>query len=301
MKVIVIGSKGFIGSNLFQYFTEKQYDVYGADVVVDYSETGRYFLVDATNSDFHEIFQKETFDFCVNCSGAASVPDSLIHPFRDFSLNTHNVFKLLDAIRQDQPECKFLNISSAAVYGNPLSLPVKESDEVLPVSPYGLHKAMSEQICREFYDVFNIPTLSLRVFSAYGEGLKKQLFWDLYHKAVNQEEKAIGLFGSGRESRDFIYIKDLVRLIELLALNAEFNGTALNAASGREVFIDDAVKIFYGFFEKPVPYQFTGKMREGDPVNWVADISKLKKLGFKPEFSLEEGLKNYFEWIKTTA
>lgn len=301
MKIIVIGSKGFIGSNLLKYFTEKQYNVYGADVVVDYSETGRYFLVDATNADFHEIFQKEAFDLCVNCSGAASVPDSLQNPYRDFSLNTYNVFKLLDAIRLYQPTCKFLNISSAAVYGNPKSLPIKESDPVLPVSPYGLHKGMSEQICREFYEIFNIPTLSVRVFSAYGEGLKKQLFWDLYQKARNQNSKTIELYGSGRESRDFIYIKDLVRLIELLAHKADFYGTVLNAASGSEVFIDEAVNVFYGFFEKPVSYQFTGKIREGDPVNWVADVGKIKMLGFSPQFSLEKGLKNYLKWVKTTA
>ena len=181
MNILVIGSKGFIGSHMLQYFKEKEHMVFGCDVVVDYTQEN-YFLIDAVNANFKEIFDSNTFDVCINCSGAASVPDSIIHPMRDFELNVNNVFKLLDAIRKQQPSCKFINLSSAAVYGNPAVLPVKEDAALLPVSPYGLHKQMAESVLREFYTQFNISTLSLRIFSVYGPGLQKQLFWDLYRK-----------------------------------------------------------------------------------------------------------------------
>ena len=98
-------------------------------------------------------------------------------------LNVSNVFKQLDAIRKFQPGCKYINLSSAAVYGNPESLPISEDHHLDPISPYGNHKKMAEEVCADFYTNYRIPTCSLRIFSAYGAGLQKQLFWDLgYHK-----------------------------------------------------------------------------------------------------------------------
>ena len=264
--------------------------------MVDYANTGNYFVIDATNSDYREVFERENYDICINCAGAASVPDSLLHPHRDYSLNAINVFKLLDSIRLTQPNCKFINLSSAAVYGNPGELPIKENQRATPVSPYGYHKLMSEQICKEFYQFFGIATCSLRIFSAYGKGLRKQLFWDLYQKAKTRT--SITLFGSGLESRDFIYIDDLVQAIRVLATQGDFKGQAINVANGEEVFIKDGVAAFYSLFDYEVRYDFSGQQREGDPNNWVADVSILTKLGYKREFSLMAGLTKYYQWIK---
>src|SRR5687767_6850549 len=147
MKILIVGSKGFIGEHAYKFFSaQNQYETWGCDVVVDYNAP-RYFLLDSTNSDFSELFEAVVFDVCINCSGAASVPDSLKFPLRDFTLNTFNVIKMLDAIRKYRPTCKFVNLSSAAVYGNPSSLPVGENSLPMPVSPYGLHKLQAEQLC----------------------------------------------------------------------------------------------------------------------------------------------------------
>lgn len=296
MKIVVIGSKGFIGNNLFDYLLSREHIVYGADVVVDYTNHGEYFLLDASNANFHTIFESIDFDVCINCSGAASVPDSLTNPLRDYYLNTVNVFKILDAIKKFQPNCKFINLSSAAVYGNPKSLPVKENFELNMVSPYGTHKFQAEQICNEFYEYFGLKTCSLRIFSAYGEGLKKQLFWDLYKKAITG--LPLTLFGTGNESRDFIYIKDLVRCIELSMVNSDFKADIINIANGEEVFIKDAVNIFLKFFSRKIEYSFTGHERHGDPNNWVADIARLKEMGYASAYKIEEGLENYYNWIQ---
>lgn len=294
IKVLIFGSKGFIGSHLNSYLLNKGYIVYGADVVVDYTSKN-YFLVDATNADFHNIFQNYEFDICINCSGAASVPDSIENPSRDFELNSHNVFRMLTAIKEYNSGCKFLNLSSAAVYGNPESLPVKEKSKPNPVSPYGYHKLYSEKICEEFYKFFDVPTCSLRIFSAYGEGLKKQLFWDLNKKT--KENDVITLFGTGKETRDFIYIKDLVFLIELVCKKASFKGEAINAANGSEVSIEKVVKTFYQNYSIKVDYSFGGDPRKGDPSKWVADISKIREMGYHQQYSLEKGLKNYYLWL----
>jgi dTDP-glucose 4,6-dehydratase/UDP-glucose 4-epimerase len=295
MKIVIIGSKGFIGQNLFAFLTSQGYSVFGADVLVDYTKHGEYFLLDASNADFHSIFEKIEFDVCINCSGAASVPDSLKNPIRDYYLNTVNVFKILDAIKKYQPLCKFINLSSAAVYGNPQSLPIKEEFEVNLISPYGIHKSQSEQICKEFHDYFGIKTCSLRIFSAYGEGLQKQIFWDLFHKA--NTGLPFTLFGTGNESRDFIYIKDLVKCIELSILHSNFEADIVNIANGEEIFIKDAVNIFFSFFNKKIEYSFTGNERQGDPNNWLADITKLKKMGYVSNYKINHGLENYYNWI----
>src|SRR6476620_7395882 len=139
MKILVIGSKGFIGLNVYDFLKKNNYEVLGCDVVTDYTDKN-YFQIDATNSDFHHIFEKKNIGVYINCSGAASVPLSLEFPLKDFSLNTLNVFKILEAIRTYRPKCKFINLSSAAVYGNPDSLPIKEEAVLKPLSPYGIHK-----------------------------------------------------------------------------------------------------------------------------------------------------------------
>ncbi len=295
-KLLVVGSKGFIGSHAVKYLKNIGYQVWGSDVVVDYTDNN-YFLIDATTSDFHAIFQAQQVHVCINCSGAASVPDSLQNPLRDHHLNTINVFKLLDAIRMYQPSCKFINLSSAAIYGNPVSLPVKETASLKPLSPYGWHKLYAEQICQEFHHFYGLRTCSLRIFSAYGNGLKKQLFWDLYQKALGGAP--FTLFGTGRESRDFIHVADLVRVLDLVIQQNSFGGGAINVANGREVTIQEVVSLFYSFWPEHVSYTFSGEERKGDPNNWMADISTLQSMGYIPQVSLEIGLKNYYEWARS--
>jgi len=295
MKILIIGSMGFIGQHLFRYFSEKGNEVWGADVVYDYINKDRFFLIDASNSDYNSVFQSSEYNLCVNCSGAANVPESLKNPLHDYSLNTINVFSILEAIRRFQPGCKFINLSSAAVYGNPKHLPVKEDSIPDPLSPYGFHKLQAEQICKEFYDFYNINTCSLRIFSVYGPGLKKQLFWDLYSKA--KSGVPFSLFGTGNESRDYIYILDLVRVIEMIAQHSAFNADIINVANGVEILIKDVVSIFFGLFDHEIRYSFSGETREGDPVNWMADITKLVSYGYQPAFTIERGLENYYKWV----
>jgi len=294
MKVLIIGSEGFIGKHLHRYMKDQGHEVWGADVVTRYADQENYFLVDASNSDFTSVFRQSQYDLCVNCSGAASVPESLKNPIRDYFLNTVNVFKLLDAIRNEQSSCRFINLSSAAVYGNPDQLPVSEAAIPNPLSPYGIHKLQSEQICREFYEFHKIPTCSLRIFSVYGPGLQKQLFWDLMKKARSGE--AFSLFGTGRESRDFIFVTDLVRVIELVNEHSAFEADVINVGNGEEVFIQDAVSVFFSFFDEDISYNFSGDSRKGDPVNWKADISKLRSYGYQAAVDMPGGLEAFYNF-----
>ena len=295
MNLLIIGSKGFIGRNIVEYFHNTGRNVTECDVLVDYNNPD-YFQVDASNADYREVILSSEYDVCINCSGAASVPDSFHHNYRDFSMNVANVYKLLNAIKEFQPSCKFINLGSAAVYGNPNKIPICETEPTKPISPYGIHKKQAEEINEEFHKFFNIPTISLRIFSAYGEGLKKQLFWDLYQKSL--KSNAMELFGTGNESRDFIHIYDLARAIEFIANNALFNGQTINVANGEEVKIGDVCRTFLNITGYMGSLSFDGNVREGDPTNWKADISLLQQLGYSKTVNMEEGLNRYYQWIR---
>lgn len=294
MNILIIGSKGFIGSHCVTYFT-KLHTVWQCDVVTDYI-TKPYYLVDASNADYKEVFQSQNFHVCINCSGAASVPDSIVNPQRDFMLNTVNVSKQLEAIRKYNPDCKYINLSSAAVYGNPQYLPIDELHPLQPISPYGVHKQMAETLCQSYYDSYGINTCSVRIFSAFGKGLQKQLFWDLYQKA--KQDETISLFGTGTETRDFIHVNDVMLALNLIINKADFNHSIFNIASGKQVSIKEVAETFYKQLERSISIQFKGKNRSGDPLHWVANITQLERLGFQVETTVEEGLKQQVAWLE---
>lgn len=294
MKILIIGSRGFIGSHCVEYFSRTN-EIWQCDVVKDYI-CDNYFQLNATDTDYTTVFESQQFDVCINCSGAANVPDSLEDPEHDFVLNTLNVFKQLDAIRKLNPKCKYINLSSAAVYGNPQYLPIDENHPLNPISPYGIHKKMAEEICKEFHENFGIATCSLRIFSAYGNGLKKQLFWDLYKKSNLTIQ--VRLFGTGHESRDFIHIKDIVVAINKVMQYSNFKNDIVNIASSKEISIKNVTSIFFQYYKTGTQVVFEGNSRLGDPVNWVADIKKLRGMNFEQSMTIEEGLKEYAQWLK---
>lgn len=294
-KILIIGINGFIGKHCADHFSKiDSYEVWGCDIIPESRD--HYFYINPKLPDFDKIFKSINFDVCINCSGAANVSLSLEKPLQDFELNTYNVFRILEAIRLFVPNCKFLNLSSAAVYGNPEKMPIKESATVAPVSPYGYHKLMAELICREFHQFWDIPTLSLRIFSAYGPGLKKQIFWDLSQKLKSKPQN-IELYGTGKETRDFIYIDDLVTLISIIVVKASFDGSVLNAANGKQVSIKEISDKMGKMISSDTIINFCGTNRKGDPINWEADIKEIKYLGYAPSVNIDEGINKFIKWL----
>jgi len=295
MKVLIIGARGFIGAGLATYLEALGYSVWSADVAVDV-ESEKYIRIIDPSTDFQEIFRNFEFDVCVNCAGAASVPASLADPVKDHTLNVSLVISILDAIRANQIECKFIQLSSAAVYGNPENLPIRELNATSPISPYGVHKLHAEDICKYYFNLFGVKSTVARIFSAYGIGLQKQLFWDVYQR-VKQNERLV-FFGTGDETRDFINVHDVCRSIEILIRNSPFQCDVFNCANGQEVTIRHAISLLLDQLRVGIDIKFTGEVREGDPNFWEADISKIANLGYLPSVSLEEGLKSYVKWLR---
>jgi dTDP-glucose 4,6-dehydratase/UDP-glucose 4-epimerase len=296
--VFILGSEGFIGSNLVKHFSDAGYDVAGCDLFETSFYGGyQYYKVTRLSPEWEEIFSPAGFDFCINAAGSGSVPYSMTHPVSDFEANTLDTIRILDVIRRLDPGCRYIHLSSAAVYGNPKKLPVNENDALSPLSPYGFHKLMAEQVCKEYYEVYNIGTAIVRPFSVYGEGLRKQLLWDVCSKL--KKEKAIRLFGTGNESRDFLHVKDLAVLLQVIAEQSAFKADVYNAASGIESSLHSIARLFEEHYNGSGKITFSGEARPGDPINWRADISRTQALGFKPSIVLKQGLPQYIHWFQS--
>jgi UDP-glucose 4-epimerase len=299
MNVIILGSQGFIGSHLVAHSISKGHTVTGCDLVGEVGKGYRYQKISVLSADFDTLFSSEQFDVCINASGSGNVPYSINHPLSDFEANTIVVAKALDTIRKYQSSCRYVHISSAAVYGNPLALPVNEDMPLHPLSPYGWNKLMSEMLCREYHQLYGLRVIVLRPFSVYGNGLKKQLFWDICAKLQKEDESC--LYGTGNESRDFIHVTDLVGLIDILIRNSTADFDVYNAASGIESTIRNVADVFEEYYNGKKKISFSGERRAGDPVNWRADIQKVGAVGFKPSVDLGDGIRQYAAWYNSTV
>lgn len=288
MNILIIGSSGFIGKACVDYFLSAGYHVSGTDIVGKNENDFIFYQLDSSAPDFNAVFDKTQFDLCINASGAASVAFSIQFPAEDYRMNVTNVSLILDAIVKRQKNCRFINFSSAAVYGNPNQLPIAENAPLVPVSPYGKNKLEAENLIRQYFDRTGLKSCSLRVFSAYGPGLHKQLFWDIYQKSLLT--KNITLYGTGTETRDFIFIYDLVRAIETVSHKSKMEGEVINVASGNETNIRLASEKFLSYLGNNYSVQFNKEEKEGDPMNWAADITLLKSMGFVSAVSIDEGL-----------
>lgn len=292
MTILILGSEGFIGRHLVKYFSENKFTILKCDIQ-NIVNDHYYKLDDKKVLDI--IFKENNINICINAAGSAHVQKSFDDPLFDFQSNTILHFYTLNAIRKFRPKCKYINLSSAAVYGNPIELPISEQHASNPLSPYGFHKKISEIICQEYFDLYHINTLNVRIFSAYGPGQMKLLFWDTYQKV----KKNINLefFGTGNESRDYIHVYDIAYAIDLLIQNHTFDGGCVNIANGKEIYIKDAIDIFLEVLGHNRTVTFSGEDKIGDPKNWLANIHTLKKYGYAPKYSLIEGLKTYKRWL----
>jgi UDP-glucose 4-epimerase len=299
MKTVVItGVAGFLGGHVARHFAQNGWSVVGVDVVApENARIGtqcRYVQLSLPSPELSELLKEIQPHTCVHCAGRASVGLSIEDPAADFRGNTVLTFELLDALRRTAPHCRFLLLSSAAVYGNPQRLPVGEDQPVAPLSPYGFHKRQAELLVQEFAKVYGQPGLSVRIFSAYGPGLRRQVIWDICERILSTGALTLG--GTGEETRDFVHAADVAGALALLADRAPAEGEIYNLATGRETSIAELADMLATALKRKVRATFDGRSRPGDPRNWRADVSKLRALGFQPALSLEDGLAQIAQW-----
>lgn len=300
-RLVVTGAAGFLGRYIVADLANKGWSVIGLDRVSpskDDALSGQVleWCEAALPSDrlAHSLAYWQPCAL-VHAAGPASVPASLHDPWSDFDGNVSVFFHVLDSVRRHAPECRVILLSSAAVYGNPLVLPVGENAPVRPISPYGFHKRLCEQLAEEFHVLYGLRVCSARIFSAYGPGLRRQVLWDICQKALHQP--FIQLLGTGQETRDFIHAQDIAGAIALLLRDADFDEPVYNLATGEETTIAELATILCSALGVSKEINFTGTLRQGDPSRWCADTSRLRALDFQPGISIGEGALRYARWI----
>lgn len=311
-RMVITGVNGFIGRSARDYFQTK-YEITGIDLAAGYcgedaegkavpgtASAGAFSYYQCNMSqnpaELAAIFTGVQPDVILHCAGSANVGASVVNPMADLDGNLHSLYQLLLALRSFEKKPKVIFFSSAAVYGNPKRLPIKETDDLAPISPYGLHKRMCEELCSYYNRVHGYQIRAIRIFSAYGNGLRKQLLWDIYQKYQNTGR--INLFGTGNESRDYIHISDILQAMELI-LAYDGPEEIFNVANGEEVTIRELAHTYAGKLGEPESIvSFNGETKVGDPQNWRADISLLKKIGYQKKMELDAGIESYVNWAR---
>jgi len=303
MKVLVTGAGGFLGSHICQYFARRGDSVWAVGRFLSASAfkmscpgIQEVVELDLPSAQTSLILSLVKPDLLVHCASSASVALSMQDPQSDLRQSIGIYGEILDAVRLKSPQTTVALLSSASVYGQPKILPTPESAAQAPVSPYGFHKWMCELLSEEYRKLFGLKTINVRIFSAFGERLCKQVVYDILTKIHAPGEGAVELFGTGEETRDFIHAQDVAQALNCIFQAGE-TGT-FNVATGNPVRIAEIAQALVKRSKNARPIRFMGTSRPGDPDFWHADISKLKALGFAPTVSLEEGLDRVVNWFE---
>ena len=300
-RILITGAGGFLGSHICQYFGERQYSIlpmgrFSGNKKKKLHDFGIRNICETTlpSEVLLEVLSEFKPNLIIHCAGSSSVPASVENPYDDFKKNADTLAFILESIRKESPESSFVLLSSAAVYGNPMILPIKETTSCKPISPYGYHKQICEILADEYSSLFGIQMAVLRIFSAYGNGLQKQVIFDLCNKFAS-DDPVIEVYGTGNETRDFIHAFDVAQAIECI-YNSHGKGI-FNVSSGVQTSIHQIIGLIKEMSDSDKHVRYSGKIRMGDPLHWCADIDKISALGFRQKVSLHEGIKNYCRWF----
>jgi len=298
MKIAVTGGAGFIGSHLVEKLVCKGDNV----VVLDSLWSGKLDnlakvlpKIDFKNVDIREngkmMKSLEDVDAVVHLAALISVQESIVRPLLYQEVNSKGALNILNQSMRAGVK-RFIFISSAAVYGNPIMMPVNESHTTKPLSPYAVSKLEAEEHCRSYGKMGRISTAILRLFNVYGPRQTSNQYSGAitqFIERIKRNQKPV-IFGDGEQSRDFIYVNDVVEYISK-AIVSDTQET-INIGTGNETTINQLAKLIASIFEKSYITPLYLPVKEEDIRHSKADISKaIRTLGYVPRTSLEEGLK----------
>lgn len=306
MKILVTGGAGFIGSHV----VEKHVEMGDTVVIVDDLSMGlEKNIPESENVFFHEhsitdqsfmreLLVTEKFDVIYLLAAVASVVDTIERPYDTHLINQEANIFILDTIRVNKlPVKRILFASSAAVYGKLPELPKKEDGAVAPATAYAIDKYATERFMISYSELYKMPTVAFRFFNVFGPRQNPASPYSGVLSIISnslKEKKTFRLFGDGNQTRDFIFVKDVVNAMYFAENNNDMVGNVYNIATGTSRTLNDAVETFNNVSDGVLDVVYEDE-RIGDIKYSVADNSKLVNAGFSPSFSFEEGVKLYWE------
>jgi len=295
--IVVTGGAGFIGSHI-AWELSKDNEV----VVIDNLHTGnrenvppaaRFVKADVRDERVGELIREA--DYVFHEAAVVSVVESFRDPVGTEDVNVSGTLRILRAMLEGSGKLVFA--SSAAVYGDNPNLPLKETERPRPLSPYGVTKVAAEHYLRVYSEIYGLPTVSLRYFNVFGPRQGFNQYAGVISIFINRALKGepLVIYGDGLQTRDFIYVKDVVKANLLAAESRRANGRTFNVGRGESVSViklANMIKELTGSMSRIV----FDKPRPGDIRHSLADIGELKSLGFEPEWDLGRGLEKTIEW-----
>jgi len=321
--ILITGACGFLGTHLTRYLLEHGYSVKGVDnyahPITDLNwHPKRPFNVDVSKPDWYclgnDVEAESLKDFVKDCdvivhlAATISVNLSVEQPEMAVRNNLEGVLNVLEACRKHDKKMVFA--SSCEVYGSNAypDRPIDEKHPLKPQSPYGASKLAGELLCQTYRKIYGLQINITRCFNFFGPYQREDDYGAaiaIFTRRVLNGESPI-VFGDGRQTRDYTYIDDIVRAYDI-AINNDFGDLPVNFCSGRETSINQlADSIITQVFTETCDDKNNVERKYGPARKWElrrswGDPSRaLREFGWKPEVSLQEGLRRYVSWYMET-
>jgi UDP-glucose 4-epimerase len=302
--ILVTGGAGFIGSNLTKHLVEEGNSV----TVLDNYMSGYRSNLDPFPSVRiieGDIRDKTVVELAIRGAEvvfhlAASVGNkrSIDNPLIDADINVLGTVQLLEAARKEGVR-KIVTSSSAGIFGELKTMPIKEDHPIEPDSPYGCTKLCQEKLCLSYAKLYDIETICLRYFNVYGPNQRFDAYGNVIPIFVFRmlQNEPIIIYGDGEQTRDFVYVDDVVQANIKAADTKGVNG-AFNIASGKRITINRLVEIIKKNSNKAIKIEH-GPERLGDVRHSLADLSLAhKKINYHPSVDIERGIEEYVKWAR---
>lgn len=311
MKAVVTGAAGFIGSHLSTGLLDRGFEVLGVDCFTDYyprpikeanldvnrSRKGFSFLeAQLQDVDLNTVLDGATHVF--HLAAQAGVRKSWGADFRVYTSNNIDASQRLLEACAGRPLHRFVYASSSSLYGDNVSIPMREDALPQPVSPYGVTKLAAEQLCYLYHVNHGVPTTSLRYFTVYGPRQRPDMAFHRFIRA-SIDRQPITLYGDGEQTRDFTFVADAVAAT-MAAGDRGVPGRAYNVGGGSRVSMNQVIDIIGRVAGRPLEVR-REPAQKGDMRDTYADTTLARTdLGFAPSVTLEQGIEAEYRWLSST-
>lgn len=309
-KILITGGAGFIGSTLANHLGKENVVIVVDDLSmgkVENLEMDRNItFIEGDVADsvlMEEIIRANQFDYFFHLAAVASVADSVARPVETHRVNFESVLMLLELVRKYQPNLKRIVFSSsAAVYGDEPTLPKKEESIIRPLTPYAIDKFAAEQYVLDYCHLYDVPGSAVRFFNVYGPNQNPNspysgvisILVDRYKKQLAGEKTSFTLYGDGSQSRDFVYIDDVIQALLLVANKEAALGQQFNVGTGKATTLLTLIQTIDQILETELALEYQPE-RSGDIHDSLADISKIQSIGYLPNYDVLSGMKSYLK------
>ena len=299
MKVLVTGGAGFIGSNLVDELVKKGFEVtvYDNNPVFMNPEAklvrGDVLDLDSLKKAIHGA------EIVYHLAADPDVQESVKNPGKSFKVNVHGTWNVLESARLNDVKRIGFASSGGTVYGEAKVFPTPETEVFRPVSPYGATKACGEVYMSAYAYSYGMNCTAFRYANIIGPRLTHGVIFDFYNK-LKQNPEELEILGDGKQCKSYLHVRDCVKA-SILALEKTRGYDFFNIGSEEWIQVDEIARtVMQTMGLENVEFKHTGGSKGwvGDVAKMLLDVKKIKALGFAPEFSIKESIKDTVNWLK---